>query len=222
MHGYLTSLLKGTEITLLLAIAAAPISLILGIIGACGELSSNLAIRKITLVITSTLRGLPELLVLFGIYFGGTVLLTKLSIQKDVSPFLSGVIALGVVFAAYCAQAFRGAFLAIPKGQKEAATALGLNKRQTFFLILLPQAIRHALPALGNLWAVLLKDTSLVSLIGLADLLNNAKIAANVTYEPFFFYGGAALIYFVAVTLSQTVFNKISRHFSKFEGMSWT
>jgi His/Glu/Gln/Arg/opine family amino acid ABC transporter permease subunit len=221
MENYLISLLKGTEITLALAFAALPLCLILGILGACGELSKHAVIRKITFAITSTLRGLPELLVIFGVYFGGTILLNKLSIQHNLSPFVAGAIALGIVFAAYCAQAFRGAFLAIPKGQREAAIALGLTRWRVFHLILLPQAIRHALPALSNLWAVLLKDTSLVSLIGLADLLNNAKVAASVTYKPFFFYLGAALIYFAAVTVFQGIFNKISEHFNKFEGMSW-
>lgn len=222
MQDYIISLFKGTGITLALALAAAPLSLILGIFGACGELNKNLIIRKITFALTSILRGLPELLIIFVVYFGGTVLLNKLSIQHNVSPFLAGTIALGIVFAAYSAQAFRGAFLAIPKGQKEAAIALGLHRWQVFSMILLPQAIRHALPALSNLWAALLKDTSLISLIGLADLLNNAKVAASVTYKPFFFYVGAALIYFCAVTLSERVFKKISAHFHKFEGMSWT
>ncbi len=206
--GFLAQLLLGTWITIKLAGCALVLGLSLGIIGMLGSTSKISGLRYLSRIFISLIRGLPELLVLFFIYFGSGFILTKIVGQYiEVTSFTAGVIALGLIFGAYASQTFKGAFRAIPKGQNEAANALGLSQRRIFWYILLPQAWRHALPGLSNLWFVLLKDTALVSLIGLADLMNNAQIAASSTQKPFTFFAVTGVIYLLLTTVSQYVFN---------------
>jgi arginine transport system permease protein len=210
-EGYGYQLLWGSVTTIAVAVSALAIGLIFALLGALGELSRNNFWRRSTLTMTALIRGLPELLVLFGIYFGGSALLSLL-FHKDsqVNAFIAGAFALGLIFAAYGAQTLRGAFLAIPPGQREAAQALSLSPRYTFLRVLLPQAWRYALPGLGNLWLVLLKDSALVSLLGLSDLMNKSQLAASNTHQPFKFYMIAAMIFLILTTLSEISFRKIT------------
>jgi arginine transport system permease protein len=157
------------------------------------------------------IRGLPELLVLFFIYFGLSALLsTVFHHYVDVSSFAAGVTALSLLFGAYASQVFRGAFLAIDQGQVEAGRAIGFSRLQIFWYVQLPQAWRHALPGIGNLWLVLLKDTAIVSLIGIADMMNEAKIAANSTHSPFNFYLLTAVIYLCITSVSEKIMKYIT------------
>ena len=158
------------------------------------------------------LRGLPEIVVLFFCYFGGTILLTAVwGHYVGVNAFVAGVIGLGLIFAAYAAQVFRGAFYQIPAGQFAAASAIGLSKRQTALKIVLPQVMHHAKPGLSNLWLTLLKDSSLVSLIGLADTMNNVGLAASQTHQPFLFYGLAVVLYLLLTSISTYLFERKTR-----------
>ena len=210
--GFFLQLAIGASITLQLALCALLLGLMLGLLGALAEASSISIIRRIAILIISTIRGLPELLVIFFVYFGGTLLFTTLlGHYVDVSSFLAGVLALALLFGSYASQTFRGAFLAVPKEQTEAARALGLNRRQIFLHIQLPQAWRHALPGLGNLWLVLLKDTALVSLIGLADLMSKAQLASSATHKPFTFYLIAAIFYLLMTSVSQFMLYKANQ-----------
>ncbi len=197
--------------TIAVALSALAIGLILALLGALGELSRNRFISRATLACTGLIRGVPELLVLFGIYFGGSAFISLIT-GKDlqINAFIAGAFALGLIFAAYGAQTFRGAFLAIPSGQRESAQALSLSASRTFSHILLPQAWRFALPGLGNLWLVLLKDSALVSLLGLSDLMNKAQMASSNTHQPFKFYMTAAVIFLILTTLSQISFRKLT------------
>lgn len=205
-EGFLPQLLSGCKMTLAISCCVLPVGLVLGLTGASLELNHHKILRKIILGTTSTIRGLPELLIIFAIYFGGTVTLSKIFHgYTEVNAFTSGVVSLGLIFGAYASQIFRGAFLTVPKGQLEAAKALGYNNRQVFSHILLPQAWRHALPGLSNLWLTSLKDSSLIALIGLPELMNKTQIAANTTHQPFVFYSAAALIYLVLTTISQII-----------------
>lgn len=206
LEGYLPQLLIGLGITLKVACFALVFGLVMGIIGALSEFSANKWLKTFFVTFNSVIRGLPELLVLFFIYFGGTLLFTQIfHLQNGISSFSASVIALGLLFGAYSSQTFRGAFLAVPTGQLDAAKALGLNRLQSFYLILLPQAWRHALPGLSNLWLVLLKDTALVSLIGLSDLMMRTQVAAVTTQKPFTFYFTAALIYLTLTSISEVI-----------------
>ena len=212
LQGFAGQLFAGTWITIKLAICAALASLLLGMLGAAGELTRHRALRWLTIAIVTILRGVPELLVIFLVYFGGMQLLSTITGHYvEIPSFTAGVVALGLVFGAYASQNFRSAFLAIPVGQIEAAQALGFNRWQTFWRIRLPQAWRYALPGLGNLWLVLLKDTSLVSLLGLVDLMTAAQNAVATTKQPFTFYLAAAGIYLFLTTVSQWIFDQIAR-----------
>jgi arginine transport system permease protein len=180
-------------------------------------------------------RGLPEILVVLFIYFGASQLLLLLSdgftlnfglfqlpIQVnienfDVSPFLCGVIALAILFASYASQTLRGALRAVPQGQWESGQALGMKKGAIFFRLILPQMWRHALPGLGNQWLVLLKDTALVSLISVNDLMLQTRSIATRTQEPFNWFLIAAAIYLVITLLSQAVLRRIELRTTRFE-----
>ena len=145
-------------------------------------------------------RGLPELLTLFIVYYGGQILLQEIvqlvaDTRVEVSGFVAGLVALGLVFSAYASEVFLGALRAIGRGQHEAAHALGLRPAATLRLVILPQLVRLALPGIANLWLVLLKDTSLVSVIALNDLLRETQVAVGATKQPFFFFLVACLVY---------------------------
>ncbi|WP_423062291.1 ABC transporter permease [Candidiatus Paracoxiella cheracis] len=215
-EGYGSLLLTGVAMTLAVSLSALVLGMLLAILTTLIELSSFQWLKKIVSGVNSLIRGLPELLVLFGIYFGGSVLLTELlNRPMQVSAFISGVLALALIFASYASQTLRGAFSAIPKGQAEAGKALGLSGCWVFLKILLPQAWRHALPGLSNLWLVLLKDSALVALIGLGDLMNKAQLAASTTHQPLKFYMIAACLFLILTTVSQLVLNRFIRTANK-------
>ncbi|MCC6203652.1 MAG: ABC transporter permease subunit, partial [Hyphomicrobiales bacterium] len=162
-------------------------------------------------------RGLPELLTLFLVYFGvqiglqSAVRLVMPDATVEVNSFVSGMVALGVVFSSYASEVFLSAFRAIPRGQYEGGYAVGLSGGQTMRLVILPQLVRIALPGLANLWLILLKDTALVSAIGLSDILRQTNIASRVSKEAFLFYGLACLIYLVLAIISSVGINAIER-----------
>ena len=118
----------------------------------------------------------------------------------DINPFLAGFITIGFIYGAFATEVFRGAFLALDRGQIEAARAIGMNRILVFRRVMLPQVWRFALPGLGNVWMVLIKATALISVIQLPELLRNSDIAARAVREPFTFYFAASLIY-LAITI---------------------
>ncbi|GES43206.1 ABC transporter permease [Rhizobium dioscoreae] len=161
---------------------------------------------------TTIVRGLPELLVILVVYFGGTAAITALTGRYvEISAFAAGVAALTVVFGAYCAEIFRGAIQSIPQGQTEAALSLGLASWQVWLLVILPQMIRVALPAFGNLWVSLLKDTSLISIVGLTDIMRVAFIGAGSMRAPLTFYLVASALYLAMTSLSLASFRLLER-----------
>lgn len=194
-------LLKGAAITISLAVATLPFGLALGLIVALGQRSKNRLLRLPAIAFTTVFRGLPELLTLYLVYFGLQLGLQRLGRDLgfsggiDIPPFVAGMMALGLVIAAFSSEVWVAALNAIAAGQGEAARSLGLSAPQTFRFVLLPQIIRVALPGIGNNWMVLLKDTSLVSVITLPELMFVTSRANVVTKEAFFFFGLASLIY---------------------------
>jgi len=205
--GWGDELARGALLTVELAVSVVPVGIILGFLIALARDSKHRSLRFPANVFTTVFRGLPELLTLFIVYFGGQILFQKLvglfsDTTVELSAFVAGLIALGMVFAAFAGEVFLGAIRAIPKGQIETAHALGLSEYLTLRLIILPQVIRYALPGLGNLWLSLLKDTSLVSVIALTDLIRQTKIVVGATKEPFFFYLVACLLYLLMAIIS--------------------
>ncbi|MGU7811819.1 ABC transporter permease [Burkholderia sp. AW49-1] len=209
---YGAQIAAGALVTLELAVAALCVGMLLGIAGASAKLSSLGWLRHATYALTNFLRGIPEFLILLICYFGLTHLLNA---QFDgafvISPFSAGVIALAVVFGAYSSEMFRGAFIAVPPGQIEAARAYGMTRLQTLWYVRLPQAWRICLPSLNNMWQNLLKDTSLVSIVGLEDMLRKANIAAQFTKQPFVFYVTVGIVYFGFLAASNPVFAWLER-----------
>ena len=211
MNGYLQQILSGMDVTLALAVCALGLGLVLGMSLALCVMSRFRALRYSTMVFVSFIRSLPELLILFFIYYGASDLVNQLfGRYLNISPFAAGVIALGIVFGAYASEVFRGAMLAVNHHQIEAAQALGFSSRQTFFYIYLPQAWQHALPGLGNLWVTLIKDTSIVTLIGLTDMMNASKLAAAATGQPFFWFLLVSIIYLSITSSSEWLLKRYS------------
>ena len=214
---YFVQFLQGCWITIQIAFWALLIGLVLGLLGAMAKLSHVIFLRKSVHIITGIIRGLPELLILFFIYFGSSIILSRIFGEYiEVSAFLSGVVALGLIFGAYATETIRGAFLSIPHGQWEAAKAYGLSTRQCYSRILIPQSWYHALPGLGNLWFVLLKDTALVALIGLPDIMQTARNISATTQQPFTSYSIAALLYLILTTLSMIGQKRIEKQTSRY------
>lgn len=212
--GYSLALIQASWLTIELAFSSLAVGLVLAMLFASGEMSRLKFIAWPTTTLVTIIRGLPELLVVLFIFFGsGQILFYITGEYIEISPFLSGVIALSLIFASYAAQTLRGALKAVSKGQSEAASALGLSKSRSFIRIVLPQAIRHALPGLTNQWLVLLKDTALVSLIGVTDLLKQAQLTSAATHQSFTWYATAAAVYLVITLITQRVIARINKKY---------
>ncbi len=213
LQGFGLQLLMGATMTVEIALGACVLGLILGLGCAAMRLSGIAPLVAVAKTYTTIIRGIPELLVVLLVYFGSARVLTGIAESLgydeyvELSPFVAGVIALGLTFGAYASEVFRGAFLAVPQGQIEAARALGMSPAHAFRRILLPQVWRIALPGLGNLFLVLLKDTSLVSVAGMEELMRKTSIAVSFTKEPFTFYAVATVMY-----LGMTVICTLALH----------
>ena len=176
--------------------------MIFGLLGAAAKLSSNRLANALGNAYTVFFRGTPEILVILLLYFGSAVSLTA-AVRVfqptvnfvDIPPFWAGSIAIALVVGAYATETFRGAFNSVRRGSIEAARALGMNGLQTFFYIRVPEMWRAALPPLGNHMLSLVKDTALISVIGLNETLFVAKQAASTTGKPFTMYIVVGLIY---------------------------
>lgn len=213
LHGFGPALLAGTLMTIELALASLALGLVLGLLGALAKTSSIKPLQWLGGTYSTLVRGVPELLWVLLIYYGTVGLMRSLAdllgMQSlELSAFAAGTIALGLCFGAYATEVFRGAILAIPKGHREAGLALGMSGPRILWRLILPQMWRIALPGLGNLFMILMKDTALVSVIGLEELMRRSQIAVTASKEPFTFYMVAAMIY-----LSLTVFAMIGLHF---------
>ncbi|UTZ24577.1 arginine ABC transporter permease ArtQ [Vibrio campbellii] len=220
LTGYSLSLVQASWMTVQLAFTSLLVGLILAVVFASGEMSRRVFVKWPMTAFVTIVRGLPEILVVLFIYFGSTQVLFLITGDFiEVSPFLSGVVALSLIFASYASQTLRGALKAVGRGQREAASALGISPAHAFVRIVLPQAVRHALPGLTNQWLVLLKDTALVSLIGVTDLLKQAQLTSAATHEAFTWYATAAAIYLGITLITQRAVKLIDKKFS-IQGMT--
>ena len=208
LQGYEHLLVEGAGLTISVAVAAMFVALSLGILGARARLSKSRWLRNIGAAYAIVVRGVPELVLMLIVYYGGTVLLQNLlslfgqDVRVDINAFAAGTIVLGFVYGAYATEIFRGAFLAIPKGQSEAADAFGMTPRQVFWRVSLPQAWRLAIPGLGNLWLTLMKATSITSVIGLTELARQADLIKSPTHKPFTTFLLASLLYLTMTIIS--------------------
>lgn len=236
LQGYEASIAKGAVLTIEVAILSLLLAVVLGMLGALAKLSPYAWAKGIATLYTTIIRGIPDLVLMMLIFFGGQILLNNslYSINEtlndwlgtaddwiqyvpdyiDVSPFIAGVLTIGFIFGAYMAETFRGAIMAVDKGEMEAAKAYGMSAVLSFRRILLPQMIRHALPGFGNNWLVLLKTTALVSIIGLEDMVRMSSLAAGSTKMPFTFYMTVAVIFLLFTSISTGLLKLVERKFS--------
>ena len=211
-RGWGPALLEGAVMTLLVSIAGLAIGAVLGSLVAWSKLSGARIAAAIGESYAAIFRGLPELLVVYFVYFGSSALLTGLDHLLGgqgflgVPGFAAGALAVGVISGAYQAEVFRGAFLAIAKGELEAARAVGMGRWLMFRRIIAPQVLRFAIPGLGNLWQVALKDSSLISVTGLSELMRTSQVAAGSTHQPFTFYVAGGALYLALTSVSDRVF----------------
>jgi octopine/nopaline transport system permease protein len=212
--GWSDELAFGALMTLQVAILAFALGIVIGTGGAAIKLSRTVAVPYIGDLYTTLIRGVPDLITIYIIFFGGSGV--AMSVAKvfgydgyiEINAFATGVIALGIISGAYATEVIRGAVLAVPKGQIEAAKASGMSTSVRFRRILVPQVARYALPGLGNVWQLTLKDTSLISVVGLVDIMRQAHVASGSTKQPFTFFLSAAVLYLALTTLSNKVFDK--------------
>ncbi len=224
LHGYGPAIFMGAVLTIEVAFLSLLVALVLGLLGAVAKLSPYAPLRFIATVYTTVIRGVPDLVLMLLIFYGLQIGMNTLSdwiyerfdydFFINIDEFVAGVLTIGFIFGAYMSETFRGAFLAVDKGQIEAGIAYGMNKGKVFRRIMFPQMMRHALPGLSNNWLVLLKTTALVSLIGLTDMTRLAKEASASTHEPFVFFVPVAAIYLLITIVSEVGFKAVEKKYS--------
>ncbi|RJT45360.1 histidine ABC transporter permease HisQ [Rahnella woolbedingensis] len=219
LYGYSQVIIQGTLVTLELAISSVILALVIGLIGAGGKLSKSRVISGFFGCYTTLIRGVPDLVLMLLIFYGLQIALNSLTesigmTQIDIDPMSAGIITLGFIYGAYFTETFRGAFMAVPRGQIEAATAFGFSGSQIFRRILFPAMMRFALPGIANNWQVILKATALVSLLGLNDVVKATQLAGKGTYQPFYFAIVAGVVYLIFTTLSNGVLVWLDRRYS--------
>ncbi|WP_085583038.1 ABC transporter permease [Thalassospira mesophila] len=222
LYGRGWQMLDGGIVTIQLCLTVLPFMIVIGLLGASAKLSRFKALRVIGESYTVIIRGIPELLVILLIYFGGTIAVQNIAemisgaeTRVDIPAFWSGVAALALVQGAFASEVFRAAMLAIPKGQIEAAIATGMTPTQIFRRIKLPQLWRFALPGLNNLFQVLIKDTALISVVGVEEILRKAAVGAGTEKAPFTFYLVAMLMFLAFTTVSLFAFNRLEKRASR-------
>lgn len=224
LAGYGPILLSGSLTTIELSLLSLLISFLLGLIGASAKLSKSRIARGAATAYTTLIRAVPDLVLMLLIFYSLQIwinditdwlntLQSVVSLEWNLDPFTSGAITLGFIYGAYFTETFRGAFIAVPKGQLEAARAYGMRPFLVFRRILFPQMMRYALPGLANNWQVILKATALVSIIGLSDVVEAATNAGDATFRSFYFYCVAGFVYLVLTTVSNLVLMLLERKY---------
>ncbi|MBW5810654.1 histidine ABC transporter permease HisQ [Yersinia kristensenii] len=219
LDGYSKLIFEGALVTLELALCSVLLSVIIGLIGAGGKLSSNRLLSGLFECYTTLIRGVPDLVLMLLIFYGLQIVLNSITEflgfeQINIDPLSAGIITLGFIYGAYFTETFRGAYMAVPAGQIEAARAFGFSSSQIFRRIMFPAMMRYALPGIGNNWQVILKATALVSILGLNDVVKATQLAGKGTYQPFFFALVAGVVYLIFTTISNGVLLWLERRYS--------
>ncbi len=220
LYEYRVLLWQGTIVTVQLAIVSLLISVVLGLIGAGAKLSSNPAAKSSSEAYTTLVRGVPDLVLMLLLFYGGQQLLndageaTGLWGYLEINQFMAGSLTIGFIFGAYMTETFRGAILAIPRGQIEAGIASGMSSSKRFTRIIWPQMVRYALPSFRNNWLVLIKSTALVSVIGLQDVVYMAFSAGRSVRQLFTFMFAVLIIYLILTALSEMGLRQLEKKYS--------
>ncbi|EHD20751.1 MULTISPECIES: histidine ABC transporter permease HisQ [Brenneria] len=220
LYGYSQLILDGAAMTLELAVSSLLLALVIGLIGAGAKLSANRLLSGCFSCYTTLIRGVPDLVLMLLIFYGLQIALNSITealgfSQIDIDPLTAGVITLGFIYGAYFTETFRGAYLAVSRGQIEAAVAFGFTPMKVFRRILFPSMMRFALPGIGNNWQVILKATALVSLLGLNDVIKATQLAGKGAHEPFYFALVAGAMYLIFTTVSNGVLWWLEKRYSQ-------
>ena len=219
--GWGDELIFATIKTLADSVTAILIGFIFALIFTPLKLSKNKFFNLIANFYTTIIRGVPELLVIYLFFFGGSsAIMFVASIfgyndYIEINAFLTGAFSIGIISGAYSTEVFRGAIQSIDKGQFEASNVLGFNKVLRFYKIILPQMLRLSIPNLSNVWQITLKDTSLISVTGLVEIMRQSYIAAGSTRDPLLFYNVAAILYLILTFLSMKIINRLEIKYNK-------
>ena len=220
-NGWGDELFFATLMTLAVAITAMFIGFIFSLIFTPLKITNNKILNFIGNFYTTVIRGVPELLVIYLFFFGGSA--AVMFVAKifgydgyiEINAFITGAFSIGIISGAYSTEVFRGAIQSIDKGQFEACKVLGLNKYIYSFKIVIPQMLRLAIPNLSNVWQITLKDTSLISVTGLVEIMRQSYIASGSTRDPLFFYSFAALLYLILTFFSMKIFNRLEQNYNR-------
>lgn len=219
--GWGPMLLSGALMTVALSVSGFMLAGVIGALFSWAKLCGNRPLRAVADLYTTVIRGIPDLLIIYLLYFGGSQALTSLGKLFGAGHFISfpgflaGMLAVGIAAGAQQTEVFRGAFLAIAPGELEAATSLGMTASVRLRRIIMPLLLRHALPGMGNVWQLVLKAAALVSVTGLAELMNKAQTGAGSTGKPFDFYCAAALLYLLISACSGWSLAKAETYYSR-------
>ena len=219
--GWGDELFYATLMTIAVAITAMLIGFFFALIFTPLKLSKNKFLNLIANSYSTVIRGVPELLVIYLFFFGGSAAVMFVASifgygeYIEINAFITGAFSIGIISGAYSTEVFRGAIQSIDKGQFEAANVLGLGKFGKFFKIILPQTLRLAIPDLSNVWQITLKDTSLISVTGLVEIMRQSYVAAGSTRDPLFFYSFAAVLYLLLTFLSMKLINRLEAKYSR-------
>ena len=220
LSGYLYPfILEGMLLTIELAVLSLFFALALGLLSATAKLSTNRIAKFVAEAYTTLIRGVPDIVLMFILFFGGQIAVNSIADKLglgyiEVSEFTAGVVTIGFIFGAYMAETFRGAILAVPRGEIEAGFAFGMTPAQVFQRITFPACVRHALPGFGNNWLVLAKTTALVSVIGLEDMVFRATQAGGSLRQPFTFYFVVAILYLIITAVSDVGLRWLDKRYS--------
>ncbi len=219
--GWGDELFFATSMTLAVAITAMLIGFLFALIFTPLKISKNKTLNYIANFYTTVVRGVPELLVIYLFFFGGTA--AVMYVAKifgydgyiEINAFITGAFSIGIISGAYSTEVFRGAYLSIKTGQFEAGKVLGLKSNISFIKVILPQMLRLAIPNITNVWQITLKDTALISVTGLVEIMRQSYIAAGSTRDPLLFYSVAAILYLFLTFFSMKILNKLEVYYRK-------
>lgn len=218
---YSPFLLKGVGVTIALSVCSIMVAVALGLLSAMASLFGGGPAKRMALIYTTVIRGIPDLVFMLLLYSLGQTLLNALGNRTglwsfiELNQFVAGVMAIGIIFGAYMSETFRGAYMAIPKGMIEAGTSFGMPRPILFRRVIWPQLVRYALPGFTNNWLTLMKTTALVSVIGLEDVVYNAFAAGRATRDPFIFMMVSLGVYLFLTFVSDIGFRALGRRYTR-------
>lgn len=221
---YFPLMLKGTYLTITVALLSLAGALLIGLVGAFGSIAGGAFTRRVVDLYTTIIRGVPDLVLMLLLYYGGQTLVNRLGEVSglwdyvEISALAAGTITIATIFGAYMIETFRGAALNLPRGQIEAGLAIGLSRPRLFGRIIWPQLLGLALPGIGNNWQVLIKTTALVSVIGLQDVVSSSFQAGRTTRHMFVFMGVALLVYLLITILSGLAISYLTHRYASQTG----